>query len=155
MLYISSCFITIFSLDPHSHIKRTSIIGGKAAAGYETAKDIIRLIYCIARKVNRDPAIAGQLKIVYMENYNVTWAEIVIPAADLSEQISTAGTEASGTGNMKMAINGALTIGTRDGANIEMEQEITPEWWPFAFGCTADEIAEMKASDSYKSRGNL
>ena len=88
-------------------------------------KDIIRLIYCIARKVNRDPAIAGQLKIVYLENYNVSWAEIVIPAADLSEQISTAGTEASGTGNMKMTINGALTIGTKDGANIEMEQEIT------------------------------
>lgn len=139
-------------LDPQSHIKRTSIIGGKAAPGYETAKDIIRLICCIARKVNRDPSIAGQLKIVYLENYSVTRAEVVIPAADLSEQISTAGTEASGTGNMKMAINGALTIGTRDGANIEMEQEITPQWWPFAFGCSADEIAQIKANDSYQSR---
>jgi starch phosphorylase len=139
-------------LDPHSHVKRTSIIGGKAAAGYETAKDIIRLICCIARKVNRDPAIAGQLRIIYLENYNVSRAEVVIPATDLSEQISTAGTEASGTGNMKMAINGALTIGTRDGANIEMEQEITAQWWPFAFGCTADQIAQMKAEGSYKSR---
>jgi glycogen phosphorylase len=139
-------------LDPHSHIKRTSIIGGKAAAGYETAKDIIRLICCIARKINRDPAIAGQLKIVYLENYNVTRAEVVIPAADLSEQISTAGTEASGTGNMKLTINGALTIGTRDGANIEMEQEITPQWWPFAFGSSADQIAQMKADHSYHSR---
>jgi starch phosphorylase len=139
-------------LNPHSHIKRTSIIGGKAAPGYETAKDIIRLICCIARKVNRDPAIAGQLKILYLENYNVTRAEVVIPAADLSEQISTAGTEASGTGNMKMAINGALTIGTRDGANIEMEQEITPQWWPFAFGCSSDQIAQMKANESYRSR---
>jgi starch phosphorylase len=140
------------SLNPHSHIKRTSIVGGKAAAGYETAKDIIRLIWCIARKVNRDPVIAGQLKIIFLENYNVTKAEIVIPAADLSEQISTAGTEASGTGNMKMTMNGALTIGTRDGANIEMEQEITPQWWPFAFGCTAEQITQMKASGSYHSR---
>lgn len=139
-------------LDPHSHIKRTVIIGGKAAPAYETAKDIIRLICCIARKVNRDPVIAGQLKIVYLENYSVTKAEIVIPAADLSEQISTAGTEASGTGNMKMAINGALTIGTRDGANIEMEQEITPQWWPFAFGCSAEQIAQLKASGSYQPR---
>ena len=140
------------TLDPQSHIKRISIIGGKAAAGYETAKDIIRLICCIARKVNRDPAIAGQLKIIYLENYDVTRAEIVIPAADLSEQISTAGTEASGTGNMKMAINGALTIGTRDGANIEMEQEITTQWWPFSFGCTAEQIAQMRTSGTYHSR---
>lgn len=137
--------------NPQSHIKRTAIIGGKAAAGYETAKDIIRLIYCIARKVNRDPATGGQLKIIYLEDYNVSKAEIVIPAADLSEQISTAGTEASGTGNMKMSINGALTIGTRDGANIEMEQEVKSEWWPFAFGASSNEIAEMKAAGSYHS----
>lgn len=140
------------SLNPHSHIKRTAIIGGKAAAGYETAKDIIRLIFCIARKVNRDPSINGNLKIIYLEDYNVTKAEIVIPAADLSEQISTAGTEASGTGNMKLTINGALTIGTRDGANIEMEQEITPQWWPFAFGCSTDEIAKLKSDASYNAR---
>jgi glycogen phosphorylase len=136
----------------HERVNRTAIIGGKAAAGYETAKDTIRLICCVARKINRDPITAGQLKIIYLENYNVTRAEFVIPSADLSEQISTAGTEASGTGNMKMAINGALTIGTRDGANIEMEQEITPQWWPFSFGCTAAEITKMKDEGTYHSQ---
>lgn len=136
----------------HERIKRTVIFGGKAAAGYDTAKDIIRLIYCIARKINRDPTVGGILKVVYVENYNVTRAEFIIPAAELSEQISTAGTEASGTGNMKMAINGALTIGTRDGANIEMEEEITPKWWPFAFGASTEEINTMKANQSYRSR---
>jgi glycogen phosphorylase len=136
----------------HERIKRTVIIGGKAAAGYETAKEIIRLIWCIGRKINRDPAVGGLIKVVFIENYNVTKAEILMPAADLSEQISTAGTEASGTGNMKMAMNGALTIGTRDGANIEMEKEITPQWWPFSFGCSAEEIAQMQANNSYNPR---
>lgn len=130
----------------HGRIKRTAIIGGKAAAGYDTAKETIRLIYCIARKINRDSAVKGVLKIIYLENYNVSRAEIIIPSAELSEQISTAGMEASGTGNMKMSMNGALTIGTRDGANIEMEQQITPEWWPFAFGCSADEIKAIRGS---------
>lgn len=133
-------------------IKRTVIIGGKAAAGYETAKDIIRFIFCIARKINRDSALGGLLKLVYVENYNVSKAEVIIPATDLSEQISTAGTEASGTGNMKMAINGALTIGTRDGANIEMEEQITTRWWPFSFGSSAEQIAELKSQHSYKPR---
>jgi len=140
------------TLSPQSHHKRTTIIGGKAAAGYETAKDIIRFIHCIARKVNRDHAIGGQLRIVYIENYNVTKAEMIIPATDLSEQISTASTEASGTGNMKMAINGALTIGTRDGANIEMEQEISPQWWPFAFGASSEKIEEMRVRGTYSSK---
>lgn len=139
-------------INPESHIKRTVIFGGKAAAGYETAKDIIRLICCMARKINRDSTINNRLKIIYSENYNVTSAEIIIPASDLSQQISTAGTEASGTGNMKLAINGALTIGTRDGANIEMEEEISSKWWPFAFGCTAEEITQMKEQNSYHSR---
>lgn len=140
--------------DPHQHqrIKRTTIIGGKAAAGYETAKDIIRLICCIARKIHRNAAVSQFLKVVYIENYNVSKAEVIIPATDLSEQISTAGTEASGTGNMKMAMNGALTIGTKDGANIEMEEEITSKWWPFSFGCTADQITELKSSGSYRPR---
>lgn len=133
-------------------ISRTSIIGGKAASGYETAKDIIRLIFCVARKVNKDPRVQNRLKIVYLENYNVSRAEIVIPATDLSEQISTAGLEASGTGNMKMAINGALTIGTRDGANIEMEKMIGEAFWPFAFGCSAEQIAAMKVQQSYVPR---
>lgn len=136
----------------HQRIKRTVIFAGKAAAGYETAKEIIRLIYCIARKINRDPAINGMLKVIYVENYNVSRAEMIIPAADLSEQISTAGTEASGTGNMKMSINGALTIGTRDGANIEMEQAITSKWWPFAFGATVEEIASLKKEGNSSSK---
>lgn len=139
-------------LDPTSRVKRTVIVGGKAAAGYETAKDTIRLLCAIARKVNRDPAINGQLKIVYLENYDVTKAEVTIPAADLSEQISTAGTEASGTGNMKMGMNGALTIGTKDGANIEMEQEISARWWPFSFGATAEEIATLRRDNAYSPR---
>jgi glycogen phosphorylase len=133
-------------------IKRTAIIGGKAAAGYETAKDTLRLIHCVARKVNRDPAINGLLKIVLIENYNVSRAEIIIPAADLSEQISLAGMEASGTGNMKLTMNGALTIGTNDGANIEMREEVTDRWWPFAFGCSADEIRRIKDEGSYNPR---
>jgi starch phosphorylase len=136
----------------HGRIKRTIIIGGKAAAGYETAKDIIRFIYCVARKVNKDPHTNSFLKIVYVENYNISSAEVIIPAADISEQISTAGTEASGTGNMKLAMNGALTVGTNDGANIEMRQTMTDEWWPFAFGCSSEEIAKMKAENSYHSR---
>lgn len=125
-------------------IKRTCIFAGKAAASYETAKDIIRLIHCVARKVNKDPASSNTLKIIYIENYNVSRAEMIIPAADLSEQISLAGTEASGTGNMKLAINGALTIGTNDGANIEMRQEIADAWWPFSFGCSAEEVEVLK-----------
>lgn len=139
-------------VNPHSNrIKRTAIFAGKAAAGYETAKDIIRLIFCIARKVNKDPEVGNLLKIIYVENYNVSKAEMLIPAADISEQISTAGTEASGTGNMKLAINGALTIGTEDGANIEMRQEIGDAWWPFSFGCSADEIRKMKQENSYQA----
>jgi glycogen phosphorylase len=136
----------------HQRIKRTVIFGGKAAAGYETAKDTLRLIHCVGRKVNRDPAIGGFLKVVLIENYNVSKAEIIIPAADLSEQISTAGMEASGTGNMKLAMNGALTIGTNDGANIEMREEVTDQWWPFAFGASADQIENMKVEGSYNPR---
>lgn len=151
-LYLIMVYHDICSKPEQQRVKRTSIIGGKAAAGYETAKEIIRLIYCIARKVNRDPKVGDNLRIIFLENYNVSRAEIVIPASDLSEQISTAGTEASGTGNMKLTINGALTIGTRDGANIEMEKEIGADFWLFGFGCTAEEIADMKAKHSYSPR---
>lgn len=136
--------------DPeHTRIRRTVIIGGKSAASYDTAKDIIRFISAVARKVSRDPNVDGLLKIVYIENYNVSKAEIIIPATDLSEQISTAGTEASGTGNMKFAMNGALTIGTNDGANIEMREQITNEWWPFSFGHSSEEIDKMRRENSY------
>ncbi|MCE5293723.1 MAG: glycogen/starch/alpha-glucan phosphorylase, partial [Chlamydiales bacterium] len=133
------------------HVKRLVIFAGKAAASYETAKTIIHLICCLARKINSDPVAAKFLNVVYIENYNVSKAEIIIPATDLSEQISTAGLEASGTGNMKFAMNGALTIGTEDGANIEMRQEVTDAWWPFRFGCLTEEIAKMKQDQSYKA----
>jgi len=136
---------------PHTHgrIKRTTIFAGKAAAGYELAKQIIQLAYAVSRKINKDSRIEGYLKIVYAENYNVSHAEAIIPAADLSEQISTAGTEASGTGNMKLTLNGALTIGTNDGANIEMREEVTDRWWPFIFGASAEEIHKMQQNQSY------
>ncbi len=138
--------------NPSGHyVKRVVIFGGKAAASYETAKNIIRLICCIAKKVNADPIVSQFLNVDYVENYNVSRAEMIIPATDLSEQISTAGMEASGTGNMKFAINGALTIGTEDGANIEMRQEVTDRYWPFRFGCSAQEIQDMKTRQSYKA----
>jgi starch phosphorylase len=136
--------------DPNARkIKRMSIIAGKAAPGYDIAKNIIHLICCVARKINNDPQVNQKLNVIFVENYNVSRAELIIPAADLSEQISTAGMEASGTGNMKLAINGALTIGTEDGANIEMHQQITDRWWPFGFGKTAEENARLRSSHSY------
>lgn len=151
-LHLIMLYQEILSNPQHQRIKRTCIFAGKAAAGYETAKDIIQLIYCIGRKINRDPDLQGVLKVVFIENYNVSKAEIIIPAADLSEQISTAGTEASGTGNMKLTMNGALTICTEDGANIEMRKAVTDQWWPFTFGCSADEIEKMRRDNSYSPR---
>lgn len=148
-LHLIMLYYEILENPHHGRIKRTALIGGKAAAGYESAKNVIRLINCIARKVNHDPVVSKFLKVVYVENYNVSHAEIIIPAADLSEQISTAGTEASGTGNMKLSMNGALTIGTDDGANIEMREEITDAWWPFKFGASTAEINQMRAQNQY------
>ncbi|MDF2576736.1 MAG: glgP [Chlamydiales bacterium] len=130
-------------------IKRTVFIGGKAAPGYQMAKNILRLIYCIGRKINNDPKIKDKLKLIFIENYNVSKAEVIIPAAELSEQISTAGLEASGTGNMKFSMNGALTIGTDDGANVEMREEVTNQWWPFLFGASAERIETLKRSHTY------
>jgi starch phosphorylase len=144
VLHVVTLYNRLKRTNPAGAVPRTVIFGGKAAPGYRMAKLIIKLVNAVGSVINEDPAVSGLLKVVFLPDFNVKNSHRVYPAAELSEQISTAGKEASGTGNMKFAMNGALTIGTLDGANLEIRDAVGPENF-FLFGLTAHEVDQRKA----------
>ena len=145
VLHVVTRYLDMLAEPQRDWVPRTVIFAGKAASSYHMAKQIIRLIHDVGQIVNHDERLRGRLKLVFVPNYGVSVAELIMPGADLSEQISTAGTEASGTGNMKLALNGALTIGTDDGANIEIRKSVGDDNI-FIFGHLAHEVAALRAN---------